>query len=43
MKYKKLSNKKQKEIIAFISERTKELEKWNKDIDELLKKVKKIL
>ena len=31
----------QEEIITFVSERTKELEKWNKDIDEWLEESRK--
>ena len=31
----------QDEIIAFVSERTKELEKWNKDIDGWLEESRK--
>ena len=30
----------QEEIITFVSERTKELENWNKDVDKLLKETR---
>lgn len=37
---KELSPQKEKEVISFMSEKTDELERWNKEIDDLLKKTK---
>ena len=37
---KHISKEKEEEIIAFMNKNMKELEKWNKEVDELLKKSK---